>query len=76
MDQITQVFQQIFGEHTATIILAVIGVCAIVAAQLPAPNTNTTWGKIYAPIYTLLQWWAQNYRYAKNASADNGKKSL
>jgi hypothetical protein len=68
IDIIIRILNDIFGNNVATIILSVIGFCAVVAAQLPGPNKETTWGKVYAPVYALLQWFGQNYRKAKNAS--------
>ena len=47
--------------------LALIGVCAAIAALLPAPKDGD--GKGYRALYQVLNLLAANVRHAKNATA-------
>ncbi|MBO4311655.1 MAG: hypothetical protein J5828_01495 [Desulfovibrionaceae bacterium] len=49
------------------LVLALIGVCAAVAALLPAPGEKD--GKVYRAIYTGLNFLAVNFGHARNATA-------
>lgn len=65
-----QLILDLFGEY-AQLVLAIVGVCAAVAAMLPAPKENS--GKVYRAVYRVLNWLGANVRHAKNASAESGK---
>lgn len=54
----------LFGDY-AELAFAVIGVCAAVAAMLPAPREDS--GIIYRAIYGLLNFLAVNFGHARNA---------
>lgn len=65
MDVLTQFIAQYAGDD-ATLVLAIIGVCALICTRLPAPNKDTKWGKIYAVPYVFLNWFGQNWGKAQN----------
>ena len=54
-----------FGDY-AELAFAVIGVCAAVAALLPAPGADS--GVIYRAVYGLLNFLAVNFGHARNAN--------
>lgn len=55
---------QFFGDY-APLVLSVMGVCAAVAALLPAPGEKT--GKVYRAAYAALNLLAVNVGKARNA---------
>ena len=61
-----QTIYQICGQY-AELVLALIGVCAAVAALLPAPSEQS--GKWYRWLYRIINLIAVNAGHAKNASA-------
>ena len=68
------IIMQFFGDY-APLALAVIGVCAAVAALLPTPGEKS--GKIYRALYAALNLLAVNVGKAKNAddaAAEQTKK--
>ena len=54
----------LFGDY-AELAFAVIGVCAAVAAMLPAPGEDS--GIVYRAVYGLLNFLAVNFGHARNA---------
>ena len=62
-----------FGEY-GELLLAIVGVCAAIAALLPAPKAES--GKFYRAVYTALNFLAVNFGHARNATApkDDGKQ--
>lgn len=62
-----------FGQY-GELVLALIGVCAAVAALIPAPGEKS--GPAYRIFYRILNTIAVNVRHARNAgdSEDNGAK--
>lgn len=54
-----------FGQYSE-LVLALIGVCAAVAALIPAPGEQS--GKAYQIFYRILNTLAANVRHARNAS--------
>ena len=54
-----------FGQYSE-LILALIGVCAAVAALIPAPGEQS--GKAYQIFYRILNTLAANVKHAKNAT--------
>lgn len=62
-----------FGQYSE-LVLALIGVCAAVAALIPAPGEKS--GAAYRIFYRILNTIAVNVRHARNAgdSEDNGAK--
>lgn len=54
----------LFGSY-AGLVLSVIGVCAAVAALLPAPTDDSN--VVYKGVYKVLNWLALNVGRAKNA---------
>ena len=62
-----------FGQY-GELVLALIGVCAAVAALIPAPGEKS--GPAYRIFYRILNTIAVNVRHARNAgdSENNGAK--
>ena len=61
-----------FGQY-GELVLALIGVCAAVAALVPAPGEGS--GKAYRIFYRVLNLIAANVRHARNAGdGENGAK--
>ena len=62
-----------FGQYSE-LVLALIGVCAAVAALIPAPGEKS--GPAYRIFYRILNTIAVNVRHARNAgdSENNGAK--
>lgn len=66
------IIMQFCGEY-APLVLALFGVCAAVAALLPAPGETS--GTAYRIAYRLLNWLGMNVGKAKNADdAEQTKK--
>ena len=59
-----EMIMDVCGEYAA-LVFALMGVCAAVAALLPAPSTEI--GKAYRVLYRLLNVLAVNVGRAKNA---------
>ncbi|WP_273524129.1 hypothetical protein [Mailhella massiliensis] len=59
-----EMIMDVCGEYAA-LVFALMGVCAAVAALLPAPSTES--GKAYRVLYRLLNVLAVNVGRAKNA---------
>ena len=59
---------QFFGSYAA-LVLSVIGVCAALAALLPAPSNDSN--AVYKVVYKILNFLAANIGKAKNASDVN-----
>lgn len=69
-----ELISELFGSY-AGLVLAIIGVCAAVAALLPAPSTDSN--VVYKAVYKVLNWLAMNVGKAKNADdAAQGKKGV
>ena len=66
MDAIIEIINQLAGSK-ATIIMAIVGACSVIAVAMPAPNKETTFGKIYTPFYVFFKWFGQNYGHSANA---------
>ena len=60
-----------FGQY-GELILALIGVCAAVAALIPAPGEKS--GPAYRIFYRILNTIAVNVRHARNAGDNDGDK--
>lgn len=63
---------EFFGSY-AGLVLSLIGVCAAVAALLPAPSENS--GSVYRVLYKLLNVLAANVGRAKNADSGTGGRA-
>ena len=61
-----QTIYQLCGQY-GELVLALIGVCAAVAALLPAPGEQS--GKAYQWIYRIINLIAVNAGHARNATA-------
>lgn len=59
-----ELISELFGSY-AGLVLAIMGVCAAVAALLPAPTEDST--VVYRWVYKVLNWLAMNIGKAKNA---------
>ena len=62
-----------FGQY-AELALAIVGVCAAIAALLPAPKDGD--GKWYQWLYKVMNLLAANVKHARNATAptSDGKR--
>ena len=60
-------FAGLFGQYSE-LVLAIIGVCAAVAALLPAPGAEA--GKWYRLVYRIINALAANVRHARNAAQE------
>lgn len=59
-----EIISEIFGSY-AGLVLSLMGVCAAVAALLPAPSADSN--VVYKAVYKVLNWLAMNIGKAKNA---------
>lgn len=59
-----ELISELFGSY-AGLVLSIIGVCAAVAALLPAPTEDSN--VVYRWVYKVLNWLAMNVGKAKNA---------
>ena len=59
-----QFITDLFGSY-AGLVLSIMGVCAAVAALLPAPAEDSN--VVYKGVYRVLNWLAMNVGRAKNA---------
>ena len=55
------------------LVLAIVGLCAAVAALLPAPKDTD--GKWYRGLYKVLNLLAVNFGHARNATAPTDNKT-
>ena len=58
-----------FGQYSE-LVLALVGVCAAVAALIPAPGEKS--GTAYRIFYRILNTIAANVRHARNAGDNDG----
>ena len=59
-----ELITELFGSYAA-LVLSVMGVCAAVAALLPAPAADGN--VVYRAVYKVLNWLAMNVGKARNA---------
>ena len=59
-----ELITDLFGTY-AGLVLSIMGVCAAVAALLPAPTEDSN--VVYKAVYKVLNWLAMNIGKAKNA---------
>ena len=59
-----EIITDMFGTY-AGLVLSIMGVCAAVAALLPAPAEDSN--VVYKGVYRVLNWLAMNVGKAKNA---------
>lgn len=59
-----EIITELFGSY-AGLVLSVMGVCAAVAALLPAPTEDSN--VVYKAVYKVLNWLAMNIGKARNA---------
>lgn len=72
MDTATaETMRQLLGDKWYGLIMLAVAICSMLATILPKPDTTSGAGRIYAPLYGIIQLLACNWGNAKNASQPN-----
>lgn len=76
MDPATaETLRPLLGDKWYGLLMLAVAICAMLATILPKPDTATRTGRIYAPLYGLIQLLACNWGRASNASGRPAARS-